>query len=74
MLPRQSKSVDAPNDYTGRRVDTGSTRLSDRVSVTENASSFTQLNQYLLKDEIGKVQTLASVFKSGGRMGMKFQS
>ncbi|XP_067934370.1 calcium/calmodulin-dependent protein kinase kinase 1-like isoform X2 [Watersipora subatra] len=57
-LVRQSKSVDAPNVYTGSHkgsLNTNPTRQSDRVLITEpQGTSFTQLNQYLLKDEIGK--------------------
>ena len=61
-LTRQSKSVDAPNEYTARSSTARpsvsehamSTQQSSRVFISEG-TSYTQLNQYLLKDEIGKV-------------------
>ncbi|KAF6041080.1 hypothetical protein EB796_000621 [Bugula neritina] len=57
VLPRQSKSVDAPNDYVSRKTSSAANstaaRQSDKVLISQG-TSFTQLNQYLLKDEIGK--------------------
>jgi len=60
-LTRQSKSVDAPNEYIAHGSRTRpsssehaiSTQQSSRVFISEG-TSYTQLNQYLLKDEIGK--------------------
>lgn len=49
---KHSKSVDAPNAY---RVSTSrATGQCDKVIIS-HGNMYTQLNQYLLKDEIGKV-------------------
>lgn len=57
-LPRQSKSMDSPDaNFAPRRSlaeGRALTQQCDRIFKSEG-TSFTQLNQYLLKDEIGKV-------------------